>query len=167
MDEHTHVLVQALRERMDRETELFTGLGREIERLRDSFHGKAWDASVTIAGDLEHSTRAIEEADTARDEAFSRLRDALDVPEEASLSALLPELPDGERRELETSWRGMRMAVVRLKTATGRMRYAAETMSDAFNRILEQVFPYRKGRIYSRQGTPTRVSPAHIVDHSL
>jgi hypothetical protein len=167
MDEHTDVLVQTLKDRMDREADLFIDLGREMERLRDSFHGKVWDSSLEIAGGLERSARRIEEADAERDDAFAVLRHALDMPEEATLSALLPELSDAQRRELETSWRGMRMSVARLKTATGRMRYAAEAMTDTFNRILEQVFPYRKGKIYSRRGTPTTVSSAHIIDHRL
>jgi hypothetical protein len=167
MDEHTNVLVQTLKERMDREAELFTDLGREMERLRDSFHGREWDASLEIAGGLDRSARRIEAADADRDEAFASLKSALDMPEESTLSALLPELPDAERLALETSWRGMRMSVARLKTATGRMRYAAEAMTDTFNRILEQVFPYRKGKIYSRRGTPTAAGSAHIIDHSL
>jgi hypothetical protein len=167
MDEHTNVLVRTLKERIDAETELFTGLGREMDRLRDSFHDKEWDASLEIAGSLDRSARLIEAADADRDEAFARVRDALDMPEEATLSALLPELPDAQRLALETSWRGMRMSVARLKTATGRMRYAAEAMTDTFNRILEQVFPYRKGKIYSRRGTPTAAGSAHIIDHRL
>jgi hypothetical protein len=167
MDEHTHVLVQTLKERMDREAELFTDLGCDMGRLQESFREKEWDASLEIGGGLERSARRIEAADADRDEAFALLRRALDMPEEATLSALLPELPDAERQALETSWRGMRMSVARLKTATGRVRYAAEAMTDTFNRILEQVFPYRKGKIYSRRGTPTTAGSAHIIDHRL
>ena len=59
------------------------------------------------------------------------------------------------------------MSVVRLKTATGRMRYAAEALSQTLNRILEEAFPYRKGKIYSRRGKPTSVSGALLVDRKL
>ena len=68
---------------------------------------------------------------------------------------------------MEESWRGLRMAVVRLKTATGRMRYSAEALALTLNRILEQVFPYRKGKIYNRRGTPSAVSGAVMVDRRL
>ena len=78
------------------------------------------------------------------------------------------EFPTGpECLKMEGSWRGLRMAVVRLKTSTGRMRYSAEAMASTLNRILERIFPYRKGKIYTRTGAPTRVSGAHMVDRKL
>ncbi len=163
----TNALVRTLKDRMDREAELFSDLGREVERLRDSFQQKSWGPSLSLSEGIERSSRAVEEADLARDEAFASLRDALRLPLETTMSAVLPGLPDLLRSEMEESWRGLRMAVVRLKTATGRMRYSAESLASTLNRILEQVFPYRKGKIYSRRGTPTGVSGAVLVDRSL
>ncbi|MGA2974783.1 MAG: hypothetical protein ABSF77_05680 [Spirochaetia bacterium] len=167
MDERTNVLVRTLKDRMDREAELFISLGQEVERLRDSFHKKIWGPSLAIAQGIEHSAIGIEDVDAARDDAFALLRDALDLPQETALSAVLPALSPEQRQELETSWRCLRMSIVRLKTATGRMRYSAEAMADTLNRILEHVFPYRKGKLYSRRGTPTSVGAAHLVDHNL
>lgn len=164
MDEHTLALVRALKDRIDREAELFSALGEDVQRLRDSFQQKNWGPSLTVAESIERSCRAVEEADAARDAAFVRVRRELDAPDEATLSALLPVLPDLLRSQMEESWRSLRMAVIRLKTATGRMRYSAETLASTLNGILEQVFPYRKGRMYSRRGTPTHVSGAVLVD---
>lgn len=164
MDERTFALLRALKDRIDREAELFSALGRDVQRLRDSFQEKNWGPSLTLAESIERSSRAAEEADAARDEAFARVREALGLPRETSMSSVLPALPDLLRSEMEESWRSLRMAVVRLKTATGRMRYSAETLASTLNGILEQVFPYRKGKIYSRRGTPTTVSGAVLVD---
>ena len=167
MDERTHALVQALKDRTDREAELFAELGREVERLRDSFQHKSWGPSLSLAEGIERSSQAIMDADAARDEAFAAVRDAMDVPLETTMSAILPALPDLLRSEMEESWRGLRMGVVRLKIATGRMRYSAETLSFTLNRILEQVFPYRKGKIYNRRGAASGVSGAVLVDRRL
>ena len=167
MDERKNALVRVLKDRIDREAELFADLGREVERLRDSFQQKSWGPSLCLAESIERSSRAIAEADTARDDAFAAVRDAMDAPLETTMSAILPALPDLLRSEMEESWRGLRMAVVRLKTATGRMRYSAEALAFTLNRILEQVFPYRKGKIYNRRGTPSGVSGAVLVDRSL
>jgi hypothetical protein len=163
----TNALVRELKDRMDREAELFVDLGREVERLRDTFQQKSWGPSLSLSEGIERSARSIEEADVARDEAFTRVREALDLPRETTMSAVLPGLPDLLRSEMEESWRGLRMAVVRLKTNTGRMRYSAEAMASTLNRILDEVFPYRKGKIYSRRGTPTDVSGAVLVDRRL
>jgi hypothetical protein len=166
MDERTNALVRALKDRIDREAELFAGLGREVERLRDSFQQKSWGPSLSVAESISRSSLAVEEADAARDEAFEAVRAAMDLPRETTMSAILPSLPSLLRSEMEESWRGLRMAVVRLKTATGRMRYSAEALAFTLNRILEQVFPYRKGRIYTRRGTPSGVSGAVLVDRT-
>ena len=91
MDERTNALVRTLKDRMDREAELFADLGREVERLRDSFQQKSWGPSLSLAEGIERSSRAIEEADAARDEAFARgARRPCDLPRETTMSALLP-----------------------------------------------------------------------------
>ena len=163
----TNALVRDLKDRMDREAELFVDLGREVERLRDTFQQKSWGPSLSLSEGFERSARSIEEADVARDEAFTKVREALDLPQETTMSAVLPGLPDLLRSEMEASWRSLRMEVVRLKTNSGRMRYSAEAMASTLNRILDEVFPYRKGKIYSRRGTPTGVSGAVLVDRRL
>lgn len=167
MEESMRALVTTLNESMKAESALFVGLGETFGRLRDSFQGKDWAVSLAIADEVQSSARSIEQADTARDEAFVRLREALDLPRESAFSAILPSLPDAERELLEGGWRTLRMSVVRLKTATGRMRYAAEALSQTLNRILDEAFPYRKGKIYSRRGQPTSVSGALLVDRKL
>jgi hypothetical protein len=149
---------------MERETGLFSGLARDVERLKDSFEQKTWGDSITIAEGIERVAQNIEEADGARDAAFELLRDSLGLPRETAFSALLPSLPDMERQRIEDAWRSLRMTVIKLKTATGRMRYSAEALSDTLNRMLNELIPYRRGKIYSRRGTPTTVTGAFIID---
>ena len=167
MDEPKNALERALKDRIDREADLFADLGQEVERLRDSFQQKSWGPSLSLAEGIERSSQAVVEADAARDEAFAAVREVMDLPLETTMSAILPALPDLLRSEMEESWRALRMSVVRLKTSTGRMRYSAEALAFTLNRILEQVFPYRKGKIYTRRGTPSSVSGAVLVDRKL
>jgi len=167
MDEPKNALVRALKDQIDREADLFADLGQEVERLRDSFQQKSWGPSLSLAENIERSSQAVVLADAARDEAFAAVREAMDLPLETTMSAILPALPDLLRSEMEESWRALRMSVVRLKTSTGRMRYSAEALAFTLNRILEQVFPYRKGKIYTRRGTPSSVSGAVLVDRKL
>jgi hypothetical protein len=167
VSERTNALAGALRESMDREAELFRRLGREVDTLREAVQARTWGAGLAIAQAIEHSAASIEEADARRDAAFVVLREHLDMPRETAFSGVLPGLPDGTREELEESWRGLRASLVRLKTGTSRMRYSAEALAGVLNRVLEQILPYRKGKIYSRRGTPTSVSGALIVDRKL
>jgi hypothetical protein len=165
--ERTRALAAALRASMDREAGLFVRLGGEIESLRESMQARSWGTGLAIAQAIERSAGVIEEADDARADAFVLLRDHLKLPQATAFSAVLPALPDGIREELEGSWRQMRVSLVRLKTATSRMRYSAEALAGALNAVLEQVFPHRRGRIYSRRGTPTAVVGTPVVDRKL
>jgi hypothetical protein len=167
MEQSIRALVETLDTRMREETAFFDGLGQSLDTLRAAFEGKRWSEAVATAEGIQLSARSIERADAARDSAFVALREALDLPRETAFSAALPSLPADQRASLEESWRALRMSVVRLKTGSSRMRYAAESLSRMLNRILDEAFPYRKGKIYSRRGTPTSVSGALIVDHKL
>ena len=167
MDEQTTVLARRLRAEMDREAALFAQLGCEVERLKDSFQAREWTAGLAVAERMQDFSGRIEEAEAGREAAFRLLRENLGRPGEAAFSAVLPRLPDDCRAELEESWRGLRTAVVRLKTASGRLRYSAETLAGLLTRMLEAVFPQRKGKIYSRRGTATAPTGSLLVDRKL
>jgi hypothetical protein len=167
MNERIRALAQTMKARLDQEADLFDRLGADVDRLRESYQAKDWGAGLLIAEAIERSSAGVGAADAARDDAFVLLRQALELPEESAFSALLPALPDGERAALEESWRRLRMSVVRLKTASGRMRYAAEALAEVLTRMVEGLFPAIKGRMYSRRGRPTAVPGAFLVDRKL
>jgi len=167
MNDQTHVHANRLRAEMDRETALFSELGLEMEKLRDSFQAKHWITGLAVTERIQGCAARIEEAEAARDSAFKSLRDQMGGGEAAALSTVLPRLPEPCRVELEKSWRDLRASVVRLKTASGRLRYAADTLGGTLAKLLEAVFPQRKGRIYSRRGTATAPSGALLVDRKL
>lgn len=167
MDDQATVLAHRLRAEMDREAALFTELGLEVERLKDSFQAKEWTTGLAAAERLQAFSARIEQAEAGREAAFAGLRRALGRPQESAFSAVLPRLPDVCRADLEASWRGLRAAVVRVKTASGRLRYSAETLAGTFTRMVEAAFPHRKGRIYSRRGTATAPTGSLLVDREM
>jgi hypothetical protein len=167
MEERKTVLAARLKDEMEREADLFKELGLEIEKLRDSFQDKEWTASLTLSQGIERFAQKIQSAEAARDAAFVSLKKELGCPEATAFTALLPVLPVGNREMLEGSYRKLRSSVIRLKTATGRLRYSAEALAGALNRILEGVFPLRKGKIYSRKGKPTDVTGSLLIDRKM
>ena len=167
MDEHTNVLSRTLKDRMEREAELFRGLQAEVERLRVSLQEKDWNTALAIAQGMEHSAKAIEKADGARDESFVLLRDRHGPPPG---DRLLRAAPAHARTPRATSWRRAGGAShdghPARRPARGRLRYSRGSARRALNRILERIFPYRKGKIYSRSGKTTSVDGALLVDHT-
>jgi len=167
VDEQTTALVDALKADMERETELFLVMGQEVDRLRDSVQLKKWAVGLGIAQGLERVALKIEEADAARDRAYQALCDNLGLPRDAVFSLLLSRMSAEQRPPLEQTWRDLRTSVVRLGTASNRLRYFAEALSGTLGRVLEEVFPHRRGRIYSRRGTATSVNDSLLVDRKL
>jgi hypothetical protein len=167
MDDRTGALVARLCQGMDREAVLFSGLVGEVDRLRDAFQGKQWTDSITVAQGLEGHARRIEAAERDREADVAALAAALGLPDGSPLSVLVARLDPDLRSSLDGSGRRLRTAVFRLKTATGRLRYCAETLSGTLERVLAGVFPHRRGRIYSRQGRTSEVGGSLLVDHSL
>jgi hypothetical protein len=167
MDARATGLVGVLRDRMDCEARLFSDLVGDVDRLGASFKAKDWTGSLVVAQGLDGLARRIERAEAERAAAVAALAAALGMPAGASLSVIVGRLAPEERQPLEESGRRLRTAVFRLKTATGRLRYSAETLSGTLGRVLEGIFPGRRGRMYGPEGRPAMPTGAALVDHSL
>ena len=148
MDARATGLVGALREGMDREARMFGDLVADLDRLGASFKARDWTVSLVVAQGLDGMARRIERAESERSAVVADLAAALGVAAGTPLSTLVARLDPTERQPLEESGRRLRTEVFRLKTATGRLRYSAETLSGTLGRVLEGVFPERRGRIY-------------------
>lgn len=167
MDARATGLVGALREGMDREARMFGDLVADLDRLGASFKAKDWTGSLVVAQGLDGMARRIERAEEERAAVVADLAAALGAAAGTPLSTLVGRLDPGERQPLEESGRRLRTQVYRLKTATGRLRYSAEALSGTLGRVLEGIFPGRRGRIYGPEGRPALPTGAALVDHSL
>ena len=167
MDEQATALVKALGGLMEREAGLFLIMEKEVDRLRDTVQLKKWAQALTIAQGLERFAAKIEEADVARDRAFQDLRGSLSLSSDTVFAVLLSRLDAEQRSALEKTWRSLRISVIRLGTASNRLHYYAEALGGTLGRILEEIFPHRKGRIYSRRGKATSVNDIFLVDRKL
>lgn len=167
MDARATGLVGALREGMDREARMFGDLVGELDRLGASFRAKDWTASLIVAQGLDGMARRIERAEAERAAVVADLAAALGAAPGTPLSALVGRIDPAERLPLEESGRRLRSAVYRLKTTTGRLRYSAEALAGTLGRVIEGIFPGRRGRIYGPEGRPALPTGAALVDHSL
>jgi len=167
VDEQTTSLAEALAGLMEREAELFRIMEKEVDGLRDTAQQKKWANALAIAQGLERFAAKIEEADMARDRTFQDLCAILSLPFDVVFATLLSRLDAEQRSMLEKSWRNLRISVIRLGTASNRLGYYAEALGGTVGRILEEILPHRRGRIYSRHGKATSVNDALLVDRKL
>ena len=61
-------------------------------------------------------------------------------------------LPAAERDELLALHRQLKLAVIRVKSNAALLGTYLRSLSETLQKVLEELFPHRKGRIYSRSG---------------
>jgi hypothetical protein len=95
-----------------------------------------------------------EALDLERAEVFSRFAKELGLNEEdAPFYRCAARLPEPERRELSGLYRRIKMRTVEVRMANESLTKYLSEMQTVASGFLEAVFPDRKGRIYTRQGT--------------
>jgi hypothetical protein len=153
MDERTVLLLKELEEEMNGEAELFSRLGTQMDGMCASSRGNSWAIGGGWTGTWDEYASRIEEIEARRDASFQALAGALGLSPYTHFSAVSSRLPVEERSGLEESYRRLRAAVVRFRISVNRLRYLASTLSETMGRVLEEVLPHRRGRIYSRKGS--------------
>lgn len=152
MDERTTLLLKELEDEMNGEADLFSRLGAQMDEMCVSSQGNAWVAGGGWTGTWDEYASKIEEIEAKRDAAFQALSAALGLSPYTHFSTMAGRLPMEDRVGLEESYRRLRAAVVRFRISVNRLRYLASTLSETMGRVLEEVLPHRKGRLYSRKG---------------
>ena len=76
---------------------------------------------------------------------------------------------DGEvQDELVRIHMELKLGVLKVKSSTGRLGYLFRVLSDSMNEILTEIFPHRKGKIYSHDGREKGyVEESVVVNKSL
>lgn len=127
--------------------DLQKGLQQAISKRQWTELNKEIDALSRLAEKIE----ALEED---RIQAYQTLKSSLQAKEQESFTEIVARLPAKERDELLVLYRHLKAAVIRVKASAGLLNYYVQSMSEALRQILEELFPHRKGKMYSRTGQP-------------
>ena len=127
--------------------ELQKGLQQAISKRQWTELNKEIDA-------LRRLAEKIETLEEDRIQAFQALKGSLKADEQDSFTEIVSRLPAKDRDELLALYRHLKAAVIRVKASAGLLNYYVQSMSEALRQILEELFPHRKGKMYSRTGKP-------------
>jgi ribosomal 50S subunit-associated protein YjgA (DUF615 family) len=103
---------------------------------------------------LRRLAEKIETLEEDRIQAYQTLKSSLEADEKESFTEIVARLPAKDRDELLALYRHLKAAVIRVKASAGLLNYYVQSMSEALRQILEELFPHRKGKMYSRTGKP-------------
>jgi len=105
----------------------------------------------------------IEALEEDRIQAYRMLKGSLQAREREGFIEIVSRLPAQERDELIGLYRHLKAAVIRVKASAGLLNYYVQSMSEALRQILEELFPHRKGKMYSRTGKPKEAGDESLM----
>lgn len=136
--------------------------------LQDAVIRRDWPAMDSVMPKLEHLSRSLESVERRRHVAVDRIKKSAGVAADAPFAELVSRAGEIDRTELTALFRELQIHVLRVKNQTGGIdAYVRNSMKTA-NTVLGEVFPERKGTIYSRHGrrSPLRGS-AMVLNREL
>ncbi len=130
----------------------FADLQKQLQR---AISKRQWTELSKEIDALRQLAEKIEALEEDRIQAYQTLKSSLQSDGEESFTEIVAHLPAKDRDELLALYRHLKAAVIRVKASAGLLNYYVQSMSDALRQILEELFPHRKGKMYSRTGKPT------------
>ncbi len=143
---------EPLKKAMAEEARLLTEYAARLGALQRTVTRHDWEAVERDIAGLRNLTVEIESAEASRLEAYRLLKASLAITETQPFEQVVFRLPSPAREQLGEQHRALKIAIIRVKGASGLLGYYVRTMADTRRAVLEELFPHRKGRMYSRSG---------------
>jgi hypothetical protein len=137
---------------MDMEAGLLADYAARLQELQRTIAQHDWDAVQKGIASLRNLAGDVETAEAARVEAFRALKAEHFFPAEESFDRVAERLEGPERERLKELARRLKIGVVRVKGSSGLLGYYVRSALQARHQVLEELYPHRKGRLYSRSG---------------
>jgi len=145
-------IVNNLLDLMAEETLLLEEFGSREEEIRSCINSNNWNELTVTIQKLSPLAEKIEQVERTRDDVFSSLRIMFGEQEDASFYHVAFHLPARERDICVELYRKLKMAAIRIQSITMSIDSYVRTVSGTVRQILEEIFPYQKGNIYSKSG---------------
>jgi FlgN protein len=143
--------VFALSNAMSAEIACFEAYVAAQRAFTAAVRARDWTALQTAIGIQDELVRAIADQESARAEAFERLR-AETGCEAGGLYRVALLVPEPERTELTDLYRRLKLAAMRAKFENASTGDYAASNRDLLRAVLEELFPEKKHRMYGKSG---------------
>lgn len=142
---------------------------KELElQLKNGISQKNWDQVEECISKMKALSADLAAVEEKRNRAFIDLQDLMGESDNAGFYQVIVYLPVEEREALAQLYRAMKFAAVGIRSITYCIDEHLKTINGTLQRILNELFPYRKGNLYSHQGERREASDnPMVVNHSL
>ncbi|MFP4373484.1 MAG: flagellar export chaperone FlgN [Spirochaetaceae bacterium] len=150
------------------EVELLEDFARQEQELQNAIVEREWDRLEGIVNEMTEASQSVLSVEQERHECYTRVRRDFDCPPNSSFYDFAAKLDLGDRMEISELYRRLKVAVMRVQALTGGIGSYITSATSAIRDVLDELYPQRKGRIYSRAGHHSVPDDrAMVVDHHL
>ncbi len=160
--------LEEIKAMLTHEAELMTEFGEREQDLQDAVLRRDWPAVDALVMTMEEQSRRFARLDERRHELVVAAKVDLGLRAEASFGELVDHVPEPDRRDLIAGFRTLQVSVLKVKSVTRGIDTYVRGSLRAAQDVLGEVFPERKGTLYSRKGRRTHADGrAMVVDRHL
>lgn len=152
-----------LMEIMAEEIELIHQYCRMEQQLKEHLFDKNWKNLEKAIEDTDPITSRINELETKRDSLFTEIKKDLGEPETCNFYQVIVHLPQEARDRLGDLYRELKFAVFKLQGITSNIDTYICSMKETMNHFLEGIFPHRKGKLYTKNGTTSHIEADPMI----
>lgn len=153
---------------MNQEISLLEDFRAREEELKKLIRESDWENLEELMEGLERIAGWIEVSETKRRRAYAELCAASGAEDTIPFYQAIVGLPDETRTECAELYRSLKFTIVKIQGITWSLDSQIRSVSDTMQAVLNELFPYRKGKLYSRRGTAkTADTEPLVVNHHL
>ncbi|MBN2509288.1 MAG: hypothetical protein JXB03_03385 [Spirochaetales bacterium] len=153
---------------MQREVTLLEEFARIEKSIRSHIHESDWDGLNDDLSMIEPVTAQINETEEGRHKVFTSLCGSLGKEPWEGFYHIIVHLEPGQRDECARLYRVLKLSVLTIQGITFSIDAHVRAVSLTVGKALDQLFPHRKGKLYSKTGTSVAADAGPmLVNHRL
>jgi hypothetical protein len=137
---------------MREEAETLEALSALEDRLRRLVMDRDWNALDGMLREVQAAGEKVSKTDLIRAAVYQKIRMSCQARPEDGFQEILARVPACQRETLSALHGRVRAAVERVKCLTGGLDTYINSAMSTMDKMLEEIFPDRKNRIYPRGG---------------
>jgi len=164
----TQTLLERLVREMRREMQLFDEFAKGENQLNDLAKKKRWSEMQLLLENLGGLAEKIEKCEEKRHLVYSSCRSRMNVAETDGFQAFLAQVPEERKEEFAVLHREIKKKLLTIKSLSSGLIYYFACMQESIAQVLNEIFPHRKGKIYSPRGESRESKEeAVVVNHEM
>jgi hypothetical protein len=149
------------------EAETLETLSTLEDKLRHSVMGREWDSIDNAIRDVQTISEKVTQTEQVRAVVYQKIKRSCQAKPEEGFQDIMARVPVEEQGNLPALHRRVRTAVEKIKCLTVGLDTYVNSAAGTMDKILEELFPDRRNKIYTRGGETLASSRPVMISQSL